>query len=258
MNSTFATTVWGIYPDDKAYVDNHWFARRAKIDGDIKLFKLNPYSPPLVIYVFGSDNYRRLTDLGFNCRLLDRKPFVLDMEKQQYGMKCMAWQAGAAEYDSISFIDFDCLPLKPIPSDYWKVMDTGTSIKATIYIYHLRRVNRPPDDYRKVCSATHVYFRGRKMADGVMNTWVDMGKPWKGDEYALTKYIDSLDGGWKGVEGYKKYDIPYQQMSKVPGLEKNPEQLVFGHFNHHVISTLIGDGNNVKSRIDKLAKEIFI
>jgi hypothetical protein len=194
INSSFIHGLWGVYSNK-----NHWWARLSKCDGDIKLYKLNPYSPKTVVYIFGEDNFKRMQDLGFDCRLIDKKPYVWDMETEQYRHKIEIWKAGLQEFDAINFLDFDCISLRPIPGDYWDIMNQGESIKTPIYQYHKKRVNRPPNDYRKVSSASFVYIRGKEHADGMIKLWEEMGKPWK-EEYVLTLYIDNMDGGWKGVD----------------------------------------------------------
>jgi hypothetical protein len=131
-------------------------------------------------------------------------------------------------------------------------MDEGEPVKATIYQYFLKRVDRPGDE-RKVSSASFVYIRGKEHADNIIQTWKDMGKPWK-EELPFSKYIDSFSGGWKGVENYKKHDIPYYELQKIPGLVKENKNLVFEHFNFHGVAKLLEDVYGVKDKIDKLEK----
>ena len=252
MNSSFINGLWGIYS-----TKNHWWTRLSKCDQDIKFHKLNTYSPKTVVYIFGDENYKRMVDLGFTCKLIDKNPIVWDMETEQYRHKIEIWKAGLQDFDSITFLDFDCIPLRPIPSSFWDVMNEGAPIKTPIYVYHRKMVNRPPDDNRKVSSASFVYIRGKEHAEGIIKKWEEMGRHWK-EELPLTAYIDSLDGGWKGVEGYRKYDPAYYEMSKqVYNNKKDRSKLIFGHFNHHVIKRLIGNGKDVKVRVDDLAKRMF-
>ena len=132
-------------------------------------------------------------------------------------------------------------------------MGHGEPIKATIWMYHQKRVNRPPNDYRKVSSASLVYFRGKEHMDAMIKLWEETGRPLK-EEYTLTLYIDQRDGGWKGLENYRKYDTPFYTMTKLYPNEK--KEVIFGHYSSRVVSSLLGDGKNIngiKDRIDKMA-----
>ena len=249
LTNSFIHGLWGIYSNK-----SHWWTRLAKCDQDIRLYKLNPYSPKTVVYIFGEDNYKRMVDLGFDCRLIEKRPHVFDMETEQYRHKMEIWKYGTEEFDAINFLDFDCVPLKPIPSDYWDVMNVGEPIKTPIYVYHKKRVNRPPNDFRKVSSASFVYIRGKNHMKEMIELWEKTGRPWK-EEYTLTLYIDNMNGGWKGLDDYRKYDPIFYQMTPLyPDKDRN--KLIFGHYNHKVIGSLIGNGKNVKERIDRLGKSL--
>jgi len=250
MTNSFINGLWGIYSNK-----SHWWTRLPKCEKDIRFHQLNPYSPKTVVYIFGEENYKRTEDLGFVCKLIDKKPIIWDMEKEQYRHKMEIWKVGLQDFDSVVFLDWDCIPLKPIPNDFWDVMNQGEPIKTPIFMYHRKHVNRPPDDNRKVSSASFVYIRGKEHADKMIKLWEETGRPWK-EEVTLSHYIDTLSGGWKGVENYRKHDPIFYQMS-VMYPDKDKSKLIFGHYNHHVIRHLTGNGQGVKERIDKLAKTLL-
>lgn len=247
-NNAFIYVIWGIYPTESGYKDSHWFGRRSKIDNDIQFYLKNPYSPKGVFYTFGSENYKRLTDSGLNCVLVDKRPFVVDMEKEQYGMKLLGWKSALEDYKSIVGLDIDTCAIKPLPTDFWQVMDAGEPVRSTIYLYHRKRVDRMPNDMRKVSSASMVYIRGEH-GKGIVKQWEDMDRYWK-EEIPLSKYIDNLNGGWKGIEGYKKYDIPYYQLQAINGLEKCREQLAFSHYNKRTMPKLL-NSKDIKNDLIK-------
>jgi len=245
MKSSFVYGLWGIYSKK-----NNFWSRLSKCDNDIKLFKLNPYSPKAVVYIFGEDNFKRMTDLGFDCRLVDKRPYVWDMETEQYRHKMEIWKCGTQDFDEISFLDWDCIAFKTIPENFWSIIRYGEPIKASIWMYRQKRVNRPGDQ-RKVSSASFVYIRGKEHMDAMIKLWEETGRPLK-EEYTLTLYIDNMSGGWKGIENYKKHDVPFYQMTPCYSDKKD---LIFGHYNHRVVSHLLGDGKDVKlikARIDKM------
>jgi hypothetical protein len=64
-----------------------------------------------------------------------------------------------------------------------------------------------------------------------------------------------MGGGWKGLDNYRKYDPVFYQMTPLYP-DKDKTKLVFGHYNYQVINRLIGNGINVKKRIDELAKTL--
>ena len=249
MNS-FVHTIWGIYSNK-----NKLWGRLSKVDADVKLYLLNPYSPKTVVYCFGTDNEHRMQDLGFETRLIDPKPYVWDMETEQYRHKMEAWKQAADEFDAVTFLDWDTINLKPVPQDYWDTMAKGNRIQCPIYQYHLKRVARKGDE-RKVSTASYLYLRGKDIMPEMIKTWEQMGKPLK-EEYALTKYIDDQDGGWKGIQGYRKHDPIYYTMTPLYP-DKDRSKQVFGHYNHNVISRLIGNGTKVQERIDNFRKQVGI
>lgn len=246
----FVRGIWGCY---NIKTDNKLYTRKSKVDKDIKLSLLNPYEPKYKVYIFGSENFKSMTDLGYDCVLLDKKPFVWDMEKEQYRHKLEIWRAGSMDFDEIVFADWDCIPLHKIPDNFWEIFGKGEKIQASIFQYRQSRCNFRPGDTRKVSSAAFVYIRGEDVSNGIIKTWEDIGKPLK-EEYALSKYIDDLSCGWKGIEYYKKYEPIFHNIfwhydAEYYRLKKDP---IYCHFNTHRISYFIGEGNKdkIKSRLD--------
>jgi hypothetical protein len=250
----FVRGIWGVYDINK--VLSRWYSRRTKIDNDIVLAKLNPYAPPCRVYIFGEDNYKKMTDMGFDTVLADKKPFFWDMEKEQYRHKIEIWRLGLKDFDEIIFLDWDCVPCAPIPSDIWDVLGRGEKIRSTIFMYKSKRAFFRTNDARKVSSSTFVYMRGKETADDIIKIWEKMGRPWN-EESALSKYIDEINGGWKGVEDYKmKYEPPYHTLFYHYGKEYLINVMmrhnIFYHLNCSKVAYLLGDRkpDGVKGRLD--------
>jgi len=245
----FIRCVWGIYENQK----NRWYTRRPKIDNDIGLSILNPYAPKSKVYVFGEDNQKKMVDLGFDSVLIDKKPFVWDMENEQYRHKIEAWKYGLLDFEQVVFIDWDCVPIQPIPEDFWSVLASGPKIQATLYMYRKRRVRFRPSNERKMSASTFVYMRESNIANEIIDVWEKIGRPWQ-EEAALSKYIDDLDGGWKSVEEYKKYEPKFHCLflnyNDISFLKNRPP--IFYHYNRNVVSKLLGDRNaeRIKIRLD--------
>lgn len=254
IKRAFVRGIWGIYDTNNTL--GRWYSRRTKIDNDIKLVQLNPYAPPCKVYVFGEDNFKRLTDIGFDTVLVDKRPFVWDMTKEQYRHKIEIWRAGLQDFDEIVFLDWDCVPCAPIPKDFWDVLSQGLPVRATIYMYKIPRVLFRQRDSRKVSSSTFVYIRGKQVVEDIINVWEKIGRPWQ-EEVALSKYIDEFNGGWKGIDDYeKKFEPPYHTLFYHYSSDhmKNVMQKhnIFYHLNCHKVSYLLGEGdkNKIKNRLD--------
>lgn len=250
IKRSFIRGIWGIYDNQnvKAYT------RRPKIDNDIQLSLVNPYAPKCKVYVFGEDNFKKLTDMGFDTLLIDKKPICWDMQKEQYRHKIEIWKYGLVDYDEVVFLDWDCVPLCPIPKDFWDNLAKGPKIQATIYMYKLRRAFFRPSNERKLSASTFVYMREKDIANKVIETWERVGRPWQ-EEIALSKYIDELDGGWKGIDNYKKYEPLYHILfwhydKKFYSMVKP----IFFHYNYVMVRKALGGRTpeGVKKCLDAL------
>ena len=250
LPNSFIQCLWGVFPTDQGYKDNRFYHRRKKMINDMTLSHMNYYSPRTKVYVFGRDNFNYTIDQGFNAVMIDKRPFVFDMDKEQYAHKLLVWQYALQEFKSIVYTDFDTITIKPVPLDFWDVMDKGQPIRSTIYQYSKKRAPYRKGHERKISSASWVYMRGKEHADNLLKTWIDIGRPMK-EEYALSRYIDKLNPLPFSPEAYKPFDCPYYQLQKIDGLPKNKEDMVWKHFNHYGVSHLLGDGTGIKNRIDQ-------
>lgn len=250
---SFIRGVWGVYDKNKTL--GRPYSRRTKIDNDIKLAKLNPYAPPCRVYVFGEDNFKMISDMGFDAVMADKRPICWDMVKEQYRHKIEIWKCGLQEFDEVVFLDWDCVPLAPIPNNFWDVLGKGNKIQATIFMYTLRRVFFRDNDARKVSASTFVYMRGKEIAEDIIKVWEKIGRPWQ-EEVALSKYIDETNGGWKGIEDYKmKFEPPYHTLFFHYGSDYVKDVMlpnnIFFHLNCHKVLDILGNGdlNSIKSKI---------
>lgn len=257
MNNTkksFVRGIWGVYDIDKKL--GRAYSRRAKIDNDILLAKLNPYAPKCKVYIFGEDNFRRVTDMGFDTVLVDKKPICWDMIKEQYRHKIEIWRAGLQDFDEIVFLDWDCVPCAQVPVDFWDVLGAGQKIRTTIYMYVKKRLFTRKGDPRKLSASTFVYIRGKEVVDNIIATWERIGRPWQ-EEVALSQYIDDLNGGWKGVEDYReKFEQPYHTLFHhyPPDYYRDVvlKNSIFYHLNCNKVAWILGDKKpeGIKNRLD--------
>jgi len=195
------------------------FRRRKKVVfGDIEFIKYNKFENPFLIYVFGEDNLKILNDAGYtNCKLLSKEPSLWNCKKdniQQYGHKLKVLQEAAKDFDEFIFLDWDSLPIKPLPVDFWDVMSKKQPLQA-----HLRRYGnkdkwiksrgaiwRDKNVNLRPC-ASFVYIRGQEIANKIYELW-EKDKSWA-DEKTLAKITDDITGGWQGVNKYWDMFEPY-------------------------------------------------
>ena len=197
LNRGFIKTLWGVYKKERR------FKHRLSINDHFDFLKLNPYEQPFIAMVFGEDNYKQLIDLGFNCRLVDKRPVVWDMEKEQFRHKLEALKCGMQIFDEMVYLDWDTQLIKPFPDNFWDVLNEKAPIQASLRQYFQPRIKWREEDKRKVPCAAFIYLRDKTIPDKLIKIWEEIGRPWS-EETVLMKYIENLMGGWKGIDEYWK------------------------------------------------------
>lgn len=256
LNRAFIRGLWGIYE----HGGRRFYTRRVKLDNDIKMIGLNQNAQKHITYVFGEDNYKYLTDNGFDARLIDKRPIVWNMDQEQFRHKLEVLYQGLQEFDEIVFLDWDCTECQPLPSNFWEKLAEKDSIQAVLRHYHKRKAVWRNSDCRKIPEASFVYIREKKIGQELNDLWEKMDKPWS-EEVVIAKYIDDKNGGWQGLEHYWKHNNPFFATwgkNKIP----SPEALTYGyqyvHINNKVVSSLLkqAEGNSQKltDLITKLSK----
>lgn len=256
MKKSFIRGLWGEYNPGGIGI----WERRYKHDNDVKLATLNTYEPNIMVYVFGEDNYKFLVDKGYTCKLVDKKPMLWTLEPHCYRHKMEVWRQGLLDFDEIVFLDWDCVPACPIPNDFWENMSKGQPVQAALYAYRRRRINWREKDKTKIAAATFVYLREKSAGDEIIKIWEELGMPIS-EETVLMKYVEKINGGWYGVEDYrKKYEPIYHTLfginekgeNDIPFL--NTREPIFYHLNRRRVASLleIEDKEAVKKRLDDL------
>ena len=246
MNRMFIRGLWGIPGDDRGRL----YKRRSKISNDIDLIKKSKYQEPFVSYVFGEDNYNFLIDEGFNCVLIDKKPIVWDMEKQQFRHKLEIFKCGAKDYDEIIFLDWDTYQIKPLPKDFWDVVSKKSKIQATLRTYRRKHVRNRENNKNKIPCASYVYIKGEKTAQDIIDSWTKLGCPLS-EELAMAEYMDGLMKNGFTMEEYERLFEPdhfylgeCQPFKFCMGdnyyIEKNR---IFRHFNKRQVKKLLSNLN---------------
>jgi hypothetical protein len=198
--------------------------RNGKLHKDVMAIKENPFTEPFVTYVFGKENQEYLTSLGFEARLINERSVIWDMETELYRHKLDIFKAAMDDFDEIVFLDWDCVPTKAIPDDFWDVMNKKAPFQANLFQYRTKKCLWRDIDYRKVTNGGFIYLRDKHIAQAFIDNWTEFyywvkdqelkrktqGKLLRfreralifDDEPAMSKYVDDYAGGWKGEDYY--------------------------------------------------------
>jgi len=244
----FVRGVWGTHDHQGR---KRW-NRLNKVKMDISLAKINPYEPKIKVYAFGEDNYKFMVDQGFDTKLVDKKCIVWDMQTQQYRHKIEVWNQGLQDFEQIIYLDWDCIPCCPIPHNIWTVLEEGEPFRGALYSYRRRKCFHRYVCRRTVVAATFLYMRGQQVVKDIIKTWEEMGGPFL-EEPVLMKYVDDINGGWKGYMDYaKKYEPLYHTLHLVwPREFLETREMVFFHCGITKIKKFLRDADKVKQRLDE-------
>jgi len=233
MKRGFIRALWGIYAKKDRVI-----RRRYRIDKDITRIKSvkagNKH--PFVTYVLGKENYEALVAQGFDCKLVSDEPFLYDITKYQYRHKLELIRYAMEEdgYDEIVYLDWDCIPIKPIPDNFWEKMKEKSDFQANLQIYYRRKCFWRETDKRKVPNGGFLYIADKTIPSKVISIWENRLRQ-DNDEPAWAKFTDQLIDGWKGEEVYwDKFEAMFcnlhQASSFTPEKLKEKEYVCFRHY----------------------------
>ena len=195
MKRGFIRCVWGIYDNSHRIT-----ARRQKIDGDIQRIKNCKFNEPFKVFVYGEDNFVRMQKEGFNCELVDKSPNPFDLIKHQYRhkMELIKYAMEVDGYDELVYMDWDCVPQKPLISTFWEDCSKRGSIQACLQMYFKKKCHWRPCDQRKVPNGGFIYLKDKTLPSRAIKCWETM--PQDNDEPAYALLIDKMMGGWTDTE----------------------------------------------------------
>ena len=200
MKRGFIRGLWGIHEKSHRILQ-----RRFRTDTDIQNILKCKYNEPFVTYIFGKDNYKALSSLGFNCKLILDEPQAFDLVKYQFRNKLemIKYALYNDGYDELVYLDWDCVPIKPLSSNFWEELGKKQPFQACLQQYHRKKCHWRPDELRKVPNGGFIYMREKTLMDEACKLWEETGKN-DTDEIAFAKMTDNMIGGWKGKEEYWK------------------------------------------------------
>lgn len=237
----FVRALWGIHEHE----GRRFYLRRTKQDDDIRLMQKNPWVPKSKVYVFGTDNFKMCEELGFDAVLLDERPIIWDMDTQQFRHKLEVFDKAMEDFDEIVFLDWDNIPVKPIPDNFWDVLGQKAAIQSNMCQYKRKKAMwRGRYDTRKLPNAAFVYIRDKAITEGMLETWEELGKPWS-EELVMGRHIDKINGGWQGLDHYWEnhephwFAMPRRYFSYPPEKIRGEKDRVFHHFDKREVSKLL-------------------
>lgn len=189
----FIRCIYGIYDNS-----HRLLARRQKIDADIANIKINKFNEPFKVYIFGKDNFDRMTNLGFDCVLVNENPAPFDLIKHQYRNKMELIKCALEnDFESVAYLDWDCVPIKKLSDNFWEINEKRGLFQACLQQYHRVKCPWRSIDSRKVGNGGCTYFKNKDVIYNSIKCWESVGMP-DNDEIGYAKYMDELMGEWKG------------------------------------------------------------
>jgi len=235
MKRAFIRALWGI---TETTYDEGWNTpseRRKRLGFDIDNILCNINTVPFVTYVFGNDNYTFLQSKGIKPVLINERPFVYDLQTQFWRHKLDILKAAMEEYDEIVYLDWDCIPQKPMSELFWDSLSSKKEIQANLQMYTRRKCFWRQDNLRLVSNGGFLYIRDRTIPEKLIKTWEgmeDRSKFW--DEVAISKYIDGINGKWCGLNYYlENFEPDVCKLKKKSAFDEeinNKKDVFFVHF----------------------------
>lgn len=97
-----------------------------------------------VVYVWGIQNYKFLSNLGYECILISKDDFPITNQFKKYLPKLHAFVHGCNDFKEVLFLDWDTIPKKDIDNSFYKDLK-GREFSSPLYCY--------PDGIKSIPSA---------------------------------------------------------------------------------------------------------
>jgi len=210
MKRGFIRGLWGIYDDS-----NRITKRRYNMDNDMNRIHINSYNEPFKVYVFGKENYDSIQHYGFDTKLINDSPAPFDLVKFQYRNKLEIIKYAMEEdgYDELIYLDWDCVPQKKLPENFWDEFQKKESFQANLQMYHRRKAYWRKEELRKVPNGGFIYLRDKTLPSKAISMWDTI--QCDNDEPAWAKLTDEMMGGWQGIEKYwELFETPFCNLHK--------------------------------------------
>jgi hypothetical protein len=208
----FIRGLWGIFDNS-----NRITGRRFSVSNDIADIQKNQFNEPFVTYVMGIENFDLLKAANVkDIVLLDEEPFRFDLVKYQYRNKieviANAFQNDG--YDELIYLDWDCVPQKKLPVNFWGEIGKREIFQANLQAYKRPKAQWRERDHRVIPNGGFLYIRDKKVSELAVQKWEEIGKP-DNDEIVWANITDEMVGGWQGIEEYwSKFESMFSNLHK--------------------------------------------
>jgi hypothetical protein len=199
MKRGFIRGLWGIFDSTNRFTN-----RRFSVAKDIENIIINKFNEPFRTYVMGRENYELVLKSGIkDAVLIDEIPFRFDLKKYQYRNKIEIIMNAMENdgFDESVYLDWDCVPQKAIPINFWEEMGKKEVFQANLQCYHRRKCCWRQSNIRAVPNGGFLYIRDKMLPRMAAQKWEELGRG-DNDEPSWAKVTDDMIGGWQGKEKY--------------------------------------------------------
>jgi len=184
--------------------ENKMLVRRKKIETDIRKCMEQEFTVPFTSYTFGEANHRGLLARGISSVLLHSEPYKYHPTRGIYKHKLEAYVRLMDDFDEVVFLDWDTYLIKPLPDDFWEVLNEKDVFQASLLRYRTPRISHRDGLQNKTIPAgAFVYMRGKEVAVRLWELNKVCPNKWS-CETAFAFLTDEITDGWKGLEEYWK------------------------------------------------------
>ncbi|GAH15744.1 unnamed protein product [marine sediment metagenome] len=129
-------------------------------------------------------------------------------------------------YDQIVYLDWDCIPVKQIPNNFWDILSQKKPFQACLQMYRKTRAPwRGKTDRRKIPNGGFMYIADKEIPKEGIRLWEEIGEGYN-DEPAWGKLTDNMTDGWKGIGKYfELFEPEFCNLHKNSGYGSRPDLL---------------------------------
>jgi len=141
--------------------------------------------------------------------LVDSDPAPFDQIKYVYRhkMELIKYAMETDGYEELVYLDWDCIPQKKLPDDFWDKMKQKSEFQACLQGYRRKKCYWRREDQRKVPNGGFLYLRDKTLPNKAIKIWETM--PQDNDEPAWAKLTDEMMGGFNIDKYWELFEPTY-------------------------------------------------
>lgn len=182
-----------------------------KIRKEVQLVSKEPIQVhPTKVFCWGLQNHQVATDAGWDAILMSDEPHAYPMGKifnddgkrlefvddkacgSFWRHKLLALEKATEFFDEFILLDWDIIPLHPLPTYFWDRFQARAAIQGMLFVYHRRQLNWKEVDQRKTMSASFIYIRDPSIPKQLLQISED-NPGWR-EEIVLIFFCDMVLG----------------------------------------------------------------